>query len=511
VGAPVSLTIEKVGCSVQDDQVATVFVNPYPNAAINASTANMCVSSNGLNIQRTFQPQAALIPGATYTWDFGPTATPSTATGYGPHQVYYTTLGTKVIQLIVDPNYTGSSCPDTSSISLNVVQCTGTIAGSVVTDDVPAEGFQGIQIALHKDVNTDGIADPGGFVTSAFTQANGGYVFVNVATGHYVLRQATQPGGYLNLFDGDISPDGDLVPNTNSANDTIPVTLTPNKNDLGNNFIETAQAGSITGSVFEDMDGDLELDSGEGIPGVTVELYLDVDIDGLPDDTIPLLTVITNVQGIYGFLPVDQGNYVIVEVQPIDYSNVMDIGSFATGDANDPSNTDPTDDMIPVAIAPGEADQNNRFIEDFGALPDCTLLVENTNDDDIGSLRYNIECAQDGDTIRFASNLAGDTIMLTTDMIMIDKNLVILSELAPRVNVSSEMSGVFGIALTYEVEFNNVDVISGPSGAPAAFDVSGDLILEDVKIMRNINLAPGVLLILNNGTVTIRGNVEIQD
>jgi hypothetical protein len=420
--------------------------------------------------------------------------------------VYNTTTGTKFVQLIIDPNFDIQSCPDTSSISFTVVQCTGTIAGSLRSDDDPPIGFQGIQIALHKDVDTDGIADPGAAVAVAFTQSNGSYAFVNVATGHYVIRQATQPGGYVNLFDGDISPDGDIVPNTNTSNDTIPCTLTPNKNDLGNNFIETAQSGSITGSVFEDFDGDQQLDAGEGIPDVFIRLYQDTNIDGLPDG-IAVDSVYTDGQGIYTFVPVVQGNYVIVETQPVNYSNVIDLGSFATGDANDLANTDQTDDMIPVTIAPGEGDQNNRFIEELA----CTLLVVNTSDSEIGSLRYNIDCAQSGDTIRFDAALAGDTIYLSTAMIMIDKDLVILSTLSPRVNIMSETAGVFGIEAGMTVEFNNVNVISGESGVPAAFDVQGDLILDDVKVMRNSSLAPGQVLILNQGTVTIRGLCEVED
>jgi hypothetical protein len=96
-------------------------------------------------------------------------------------------------------------------------------------------------------------------------------------------------------------------------------------------------------------------------------------------------------------------------------------------------------------------------------------------------------------------------------MIMIDKDLVILSTLSPRVNIMSETAGVFGIEAGMTVEFNNVNVISGESGVPAAFDVQGDLILDDVKVMRNSSLAPGQVLILNQGTVTIRGLCEVED
>src|SRR5690606_34530665 len=193
-GASVSLTIEKAGCSAENEEVAVVYVNPYPNASINGATSNLCVSSNGLNITRTFQPQAAPIPGATYEWDFGPGAVPATAVGYGPHTVYYTTTGSKVVELMIDPNYPTQSCPDSATISFTVVQCSGNIAGSVRDDE--GNGFQGIQVALFKDVNTDGSPDTTVAIATAITQSNGAYAFVSVATGHYVIKQMVQPSGY---------------------------------------------------------------------------------------------------------------------------------------------------------------------------------------------------------------------------------------------------------------------------------------------------------------------------
>jgi hypothetical protein len=49
-----------------------------------------------------------IIPGATYSWDFGTDAIPAGATGYGPHTVYYTSEGTKTVTLIIYPNAQGA-------------------------------------------------------------------------------------------------------------------------------------------------------------------------------------------------------------------------------------------------------------------------------------------------------------------------------------------------------------------------------------------------------------------
>jgi hypothetical protein len=138
-------------------------------------------------------------------------------------------------------------------------------------------------------------------------------------------------------------------------------------------------------------------------------------------------------------------------------------------------------------------------------------MVTNLNNSGIGSLRYNIDCAQNGDTIRFQASLAGDTIFLS-EIITISKDLVILSEVNPRIYVMSETAGEFVISAGHEVEFINLNFISGESGMPGAFDVMGDLILDDCEVFRNPELSPGTVLVLNNGgTVTIRGLCEIHD
>ena len=40
----------------------------------------------------------------SYSWDFGNGATPSVIEGYGPHEVYYTGIGTKMITLTAETN-----------------------------------------------------------------------------------------------------------------------------------------------------------------------------------------------------------------------------------------------------------------------------------------------------------------------------------------------------------------------------------------------------------------------
>ena len=70
--------------------------------------------------------------------------------------------------------------------------------------------------------------------------------------------------------------------------------------------------------------------------------------------------------GNYCFAPVEPGDYVVVEVQPLNYLDVEDY-DFSTG-AFDPDGVDTAvvlaDNDIPVTLEPGEEDDDNDFVED---------------------------------------------------------------------------------------------------------------------------------------------------
>ncbi|MFK8103423.1 MAG: SdrD B-like domain-containing protein [Saprospiraceae bacterium] len=84
-----------------------------------------CITSPAINISSTTACVNEIITvaatniggGATYTWDFGIDATPATATGIGPHNVAYTSCGTKNIQLTAFRN----TCTIVVDSSINVI------------------------------------------------------------------------------------------------------------------------------------------------------------------------------------------------------------------------------------------------------------------------------------------------------------------------------------------------------------------------------------------------------
>jgi hypothetical protein len=136
----------------------------------------------------------------------------------------------------------------------------------------------------------------------------------------------------------------------------------------------------------------------------------------------------------------------------------------------------------------------------------CTLIVTNTLDSGPGSLRDIIECADPGDTIIFDNALAGMTINITSTRIQINKNLTILSTLAPRVTIGSQIPGLFYIPINVMVEFRQLDMVSGSTIAGnmgAAIENTGGLKLHNVNIFRNPILPPGQYLVRNTPTSTL--------
>jgi uncharacterized repeat protein (TIGR01451 family) len=91
-----------------DKTPVTVYItsNPVVTAASSACLNNaISVSANN-------------IPGVTYAWNFGAGASPATATTLGPHNVSYSTTGSKTISLVVTSTTGCSSAPATTTVNI---------------------------------------------------------------------------------------------------------------------------------------------------------------------------------------------------------------------------------------------------------------------------------------------------------------------------------------------------------------------------------------------------------
>ena len=146
----------------------------------------------------------------------------------------------------------------------------------------------------------------------------------------------------------------------------------------------------------------------------------------------------------------------------------------------------------------------------------ATLIVTNTNDSGIGSLRQAIADAVPGSTITFDPSLAGQTIPLTSQ-INIDKNLTIDGS---GLNASVEISGSLGTRIFYISPNATVTLqslvlkngrcngscdLGGYSGGGIYID-KGTLTVTNSTISGN-SADQGGGIYMNNGTLSVTNSI----
>ncbi|MCO6452946.1 MAG: VWA domain-containing protein, partial [Caldilineales bacterium] len=154
--------------------------------------------------------------------------------------------------------------------------------GNGIQDEGPGHGINGVTVKLYREGgdNVCSIADmiPANFVKSAVTAGDGEYDLTNLAPDVYCVNVevTTMPGGY------------EFIPGLQSKTQPhrVDLALGEDYNDADFGY---AGRGNITGVVFWDWNENGIQDLGEdGIPGVRVCLYQDVDRDRQFNDGIDL-------------------------------------------------------------------------------------------------------------------------------------------------------------------------------------------------------------------------------
>jgi len=148
--------------------------------------------------------------------------------------------------------------------------------------------------------------------------------------------------------------------------------------------------------------------------------------------------------------------------------------------------------------------EDHEMMRQFEVVP-CQL-VSKTIGTGPGSLRYALDCAENGDTLFFASTLEGDTLVLM-DSILIDKDIVFLNSNTGAVIINGQNTMCpFRRASGHTVEFTNLHILSGTGGQGRGITNQGNLTLNHVHLLDSTGGMPGGYLMVNHGLLTLKNN-----
>jgi len=201
------------------------------------------------------------------------------------------------------------------------------------------------------DVTVNLLDSNGNILRTTKTDANGNYIFQNLAPGTYGIQEI-QPVGYFDAATHAGSAGGDA-----SNNLITHIVLLSDIKATDYDFCELLPA-SISGYVYVDANNNGIKEPGElPIAGVTIALR---DANGLPTGA----TTTTDASGFYRFNGLRPGTYGVSEVQPAGYYDGLDTAGTASGTAHNPG------DLITGAILTSGLDALNY---NFGELAPASL------------------------------------------------------------------------------------------------------------------------------------------
>jgi hypothetical protein len=319
------------------DQPNEDFVDTIPVTALHAISGKVTDGTNPIpGVMITLKSGSGVTIGTTVTAADGTYSFPGLPNGsYSVNET--------------DPAGATSTSPNTIAVTLNGAD----VPNQDFTDTIPAAALHAISgvvfnaaaatnttfslgdtpignvtVSLYRDVNANGIADAGELIGSDVTATDGSYSFGGLPAGAYLVTE-TNPAGAVSVTDVDGMPNGA---------DRIAVSLTV-ADVTGRNFLDKGVAlHSISGKVT---------DGTNPIPGVIITLKNGAGA--------VIVTETTAGDGTYSLPNLPDGNYTVVETNPV--------GTTGGSDADGPANTN---DVIAVALV-GADKANQDFTDTLAA------------------------------------------------------------------------------------------------------------------------------------------------
>ena len=226
----------------------------------------------------------------------------------------------------------------------------GRIAGystiDIDDDGIGDRAFAGVNLLLFDEF--------GSIIQVASVDDQAQYRFEGLAPGAYTVQQSFIEG-FSSIFDSDAITDAlDRDGIDDPVDNKIPVILTLNENDFGNNFIVRQTTESkISGFVLLDSDRDGEGDTPQS----------DVSIDLVNQNGDRQARTKTDDDGYYEFEDVAEGRYFVLEDDDgqNEYESLYDRDDSVTSFDTDGFDTD-ANNAIEVILLSGEHDAHNNFV-----------------------------------------------------------------------------------------------------------------------------------------------------
>ena len=179
--------------------------------------------------------------------------------------------------------------------------------GNGLQDEGSGYGINGVTVNLYQ-----GACPPSGSpYATTVTTGDGGYDFTLLPPGDYCV----------DVDESTLAPGYNFIPGTQSGPEPHDVSLGSGEDYDGADF-GYAGRGTIAGIVWYDWNENGTQDLGEdGIEGVTVTLYIDLNYNGVPDAGEYLSQTLSIADGAYTFPGLLPGRYLVVEDNPPGYES----------------------------------------------------------------------------------------------------------------------------------------------------------------------------------------------
>lgn len=289
----------------------------------------------------------------------------------------------------------------------NFGELTGSSLAGYVYVDANNDGVKGSTEAIIGGVTITltGTDDLGQTVSKTTTSSSvdGSYSFTNLRPGTYKLNE-TQPANYTDGKDTIGSQGG----NATVSDVFSSIVLAAGVSGVNNNFGETVQGGSISGTKYFDVTGNGLTTDDTPLSGATIKLYLDMNGNSVLDTSADkfITSKVSGSDGTFSFNNLPVGVYFIQEAPMAGYVR-----------------TAPTlTDYYKVTVTAGSVNTGYKF--DNAEICDKTTL-------DSSSIKYYINSSTTPVTDLRGKVNAGDTVKVVFNVVKPGEEYTLVSYTAP--------------------------------------------------------------------------------